>query len=69
MRVTSKGQVTIPKAIRESFFDKYVTSGKKQGTGLGTYSARLMTEVQNGEIEFDTSEEHGTTLKVLLPLA
>lgn len=59
----------IPKAIRENFFDKYVTSGKKQGTGLGTYSARLMAEVQNGQIEFETSKEHGTTLKVLLPLA
>jgi CheY-like chemotaxis protein len=58
----------IPRAIRENFFDKYVTAGKKQGTGLGTYSARLMTEVQKGQIEFETSKEHGTTLKVSLPL-
>jgi CheY-like chemotaxis protein len=58
----------IPEDIREHFFDKYVTAGKKQGTGLGTYSARLMTEVQNGQIEFETSKDHGTTLKVSLPL-
>jgi len=59
----------IPEAIRKNFFGKYVTKGKKQGTGLGTYSARLMTEVQNGQIEFETSQEHGTTLKVSLPLS
>ena len=57
----------IPEAIRDRFFEKYVTSGKKQGTGLGTYSARLMSEVQNGRIEFETSEKAGTTLKVSLP--
>ncbi|MCP3870476.1 MAG: HAMP domain-containing histidine kinase, partial [Gammaproteobacteria bacterium] len=59
----------IPHRVRECFFEKYVTSGKKQGTGLGTYSARLMAEVQQGSIEFETSDTHGTTLKVTLPRA
>ncbi|MEI7613821.1 MAG: response regulator [Betaproteobacteria bacterium] len=59
----------VPEAVRQSFFDKFVTAGKKGGTGLGTYSARLLTEVQNGRIEMQTSEEKGeTTLKVSLPL-
>lgn len=59
----------VPEAVRQRFFDKFVTAGKKGGTGLGTYSARLLTEVQNGRIEMRTSEEKGeTTLKVSLPL-
>ena len=57
----------IPAAVRERFFDKYATAGKKQGTGLGTYSARLLTEVQHGLIDFETSEQAGTTLFVKLP--
>ncbi len=56
----------VPPKIRERFFDKYVTYGKIQGTGLGTYSARLMVETQGGSIHCDTSDETGTTVTVLL---
>ncbi|KHK03631.1 PAS domain S-box protein [Desulfovibrio sp. TomC] len=49
------------------FFEKYATSGKRGGSGLGTYSARLMTECQGGEIRLDTSEADGTTVTVRLP--
>lgn len=42
----------IPEGIRHSVFDKYVTSGKSGGTGLGTYSARMMTLVQQGDVSF-----------------
>ncbi len=66
---TVHNQGAIPEAIRDQFFEKYVTSGKKQGTGLGTYSARLMAEVQNGQIDFESSDEAGTTLRILLPLS
>ncbi|RPJ15557.1 MAG: response regulator [Desulfobacteraceae bacterium] len=59
----------VPKSIRESFFDKYVTSGKRGGTGLGTYSARLMAENQKGTISLATSEADGTCISVHLPLA
>lgn len=54
----------IPSEIRDSFFDKYSTSGKEGGTGLGTYSARLMTEVQGGKIEVKSSEKDGTTISL-----
>lgn len=57
----------VPAAIRDRFFEKYVTYGKKNGTGLGTYSARLITEVQQGRIRMETSEELGTTITVQLP--
>jgi len=65
IRIHNRGMV--PEDIRDRFFDKYVTSGKKSGTGLGTYSARLIAETQEGSIHLDTSEEKGTTVTVRLP--
>ncbi|MBF0161149.1 MAG: hybrid sensor histidine kinase/response regulator [Magnetococcales bacterium] len=56
----------VPEEIRSRFFDKYVTCGKKGGTGLGTYSARLMAEAQKGRIELQSSEREGTTVTVIL---
>lgn len=38
----------IPESIRESFFEKFVTSGKQQGTGLGTYTAHLIATSLGG---------------------
>ncbi|CAN2042733.1 histidine kinase [Candidatus Magnetomoraceae bacterium gMMP-15] len=58
---------TVPRDIRDRFFDKYVTSDKTTGTGLGTYSARLIAETQGGSIHLETSEEKGTTVTVRLP--
>jgi signal transduction histidine kinase len=56
----------VPAEIRGHFFEKYVTYGKEAGTGLGTYSARLMAETQEGKISFTTHEEQGTTVFVTL---
>ncbi|MBF0142976.1 MAG: PAS domain-containing sensor histidine kinase [Magnetococcales bacterium] len=59
----------VPEAIRDRFFEKYTTMGKPFGTGLGTYSARLMAETQGGGITMVTSETEGTTVTVTLPAA
>ncbi|MDP2804379.1 MAG: response regulator, partial [Gallionellaceae bacterium] len=48
IKITNSGAA--PDHVRASFFDKYVTAGKKGGTGLGTYSAKLLAEVQDGTI-------------------
>jgi signal transduction histidine kinase/CheY-like chemotaxis protein/HPt (histidine-containing phosphotransfer) domain-containing protein len=56
----------VPAAVAERFFDKYVTVGKSGGTGLGTYSARLMARVQEGELAMASSELAGTTLTLSL---
>ncbi len=56
----------VPKSIRKIFFNKMVTSGKKFGTGLGTYSAMLMTKAQGGTIEMNCSEPGITTIHVSL---
>jgi signal transduction histidine kinase len=59
---------TVPEAHRARFFDKYFTSGKSRGAGLGTYSARLSAEAQGGSIALRTSEAEGTCITVRLPL-
>uniref|UniRef100_I2Q6E4 histidine kinase n=1 Tax=Desulfovibrio sp. U5L TaxID=596152 RepID=I2Q6E4_9BACT len=57
----------IPADIRARFFEKYATSGKAGGTGLGAYSARLIVENLGGEISFLTDERAGTTICLSLP--
>ena len=57
----------VPEDIRERFFEKYVTRGKTNGTGLGTYSARLMVETQEGDIHLESSADECTTVTVRLP--
>lgn len=63
--ITNSG--TVPIAIRQRFFEKYVTCGKKMGTGLGTYSAWLVVRTHGGTIELNTDEEGFTTVTVTLP--
>ncbi|MGE0085227.1 MAG: response regulator [Desulfococcaceae bacterium] len=63
--IHNKGAV--PEEIRDRFFDIYVTAGKKNGTGLGTYSARLIAETLRGSVRMATSAEKGTTLTVRVP--
>lgn len=61
---------TVPHAIRERFFEKFSTAGKHGGTGLGTYSAKLLTEAQGGSIAMETSDEKNrTVITVKLPKA
>jgi two-component system sensor histidine kinase/response regulator len=69
IRTAVRNQGVVPRALRDSFFRKYASSGKKTGTGLGTYSARLMAETQRGRIEMSTSEENGTVVSVSLEAA
>jgi len=67
-RIEIRNQGAVPKEIRDRFFDKFVTKGKKKGTGIGTYSAKMMIEAQGGSIELDTAVKGQTTLTVRLPL-
>ncbi|MFO7884210.1 MAG: PAS domain S-box protein [Desulfobacteraceae bacterium] len=60
-------QEAVPPEIRDYFFDKFISSGKRSGTGLGTYSAKLMAEIQGGSIAMETSEKTGTTVTVTMP--
>ncbi len=62
-------QGAVPKQIRDCFFDKFTTDGKQGGTGLGTYTARLIAQTLGGSITFSTSDQAGTTLTIRLALA
>ncbi len=59
----------VPKSIRDRFFEKYATAGKSGGTGLGTYSARLMVRTMGGTLSLNTEEPDATTLILRLPMA
>jgi signal transduction histidine kinase len=59
----------VPLEVRDSFFEPYATAGKKTGSGLGTYSARLIALAHGGDIKFTSSREQGTNVMVWLPLA
>lgn len=58
----------IPEQIKDRFFERYVTAGKERGTGLGTYSARLVARAHGGDISFSSSVQAGTNLFIDLPL-
>ncbi|QAZ68626.1 PAS domain S-box protein [Solidesulfovibrio carbinolicus] len=57
----------VPTEIRDKFFEKYATAGKPGGTGLGTYSAAIMTKAIGGTISMTTSDEIGTKVTVCIP--
>ena len=59
----------IPTQMRPTLFEKYSSSNHNTGIGLGTYSAKLMTEVQHGEIAFKILDEQQTQFTVRLPSA
>ncbi|QYJ79214.1 ATP-binding response regulator [Shewanella acanthi] len=60
----------IPESIRERFWEKYATEGKRDGTGIGTYAARLFARAQGGDTRLKVDEAKGMTLvEVRLPAA
>lgn len=68
LQIVVRNQGVVPREIRNTFFEKFVTHGKSGGTGLGTYSAKLLAEAQRGSISLATSDETGsTTVTVSLP--
>jgi PAS domain S-box-containing protein len=57
----------VPEPVRSRFFEKYATYGKRHGTGLGTYSARLITHAMGGSITMRSGEGCGTCVEVRFP--
>lgn len=45
----------IPKEIRDTLFEPFVTFGKKEGTGLGLAIVKAFTERNGGTVRFETS--------------
>jgi signal transduction histidine kinase len=70
LRIVIENKGAVPVDMRSRFFEKYATSGKQGGTGLGTYSAKMLTEAQHGTIELAVSDEtNTTTISLMLPRA
>ncbi len=65
--ITIHNKGAVPEDIRDRFFDKHITRGKLGGTGLGTYSAKLITINLMGQIDMTTSEKEGTIIRLNFP--
>ncbi|WPL17311.1 Nitrogen fixation regulatory protein [Thiorhodovibrio winogradskyi] len=66
LRLSNRGAV--PEALRTHFFEKYRTLGKQGGTGLGTYSAKLLADTMGMELAMETSDlDDRTCLSLYLP--
>lgn len=65
-RVSIDNSGEVPESFRPRFFEKYATSGKKGGTGLGTYSAMMAARAHGGTILLHCGAGR-TTLTVELP--
>ena len=64
--VTNSG--IIDEKVSRKIFTKYFSYGKEHGTGLGTYSARLIAKSHGGDISFSVSSENKTIFLITLPL-
>ncbi|WP_298925024.1 response regulator [uncultured Ramlibacter sp.] len=64
LRIRNPGSLT--PGVARGFFDKYFSSGKSGGSGLGTYSARLMARVQEGELTLETGPGQGVAVVLSL---
>ncbi|KPA10272.1 PAS/PAC sensor hybrid histidine kinase [Candidatus Magnetomorum sp. HK-1] len=65
IEIQNKG--VISEKIQDRFFERYATAGKQSGTGIGTYSAKLIAKTHAGDITFTSNENKGTSLIVRLP--
>ena len=54
--------------VQERLFDPFFST-KENGTGLGLPIAAKIIDQHNGLLDFDTKEGHGTTFRVILPMA
>ena len=69
VRFTDSG-CGIPEENLHKVFDPFFSTKQKQGgTGLGLSVTKGIIEGHNGTIEIESKPGHGTTVKVMLPIA
>ena len=64
LRVRIHNEGAVPLEIRDKFFGKFVTAKKKDGLGLGAYSARRIARSLGGHISMESDETRGTTIRI-----
>ncbi len=62
---TGKG---IPDSIKARVFEPFFTHGKRHGTGLGLAIVKKIIDDHGGQIEIESVENVGTTIRLTLPL-
>lgn len=67
VRVCIHNRRVVPEEIRSRFFEKFATFGKQDGTGLGTYTAKLIVDLLGGTIRLESDEKSGTSVIFELP--
>lgn len=67
LTITIRNQGEVPRSVRDTFFDKYSTSSTARGSGLGTYSARLIARTHGGDINVETWKPGETSVIITLP--
>jgi PAS domain S-box-containing protein len=56
----------IPEEIQKVLFQPYVTHGKKSGSGLGLYTAKLILEKVHGwQLTFESHSDKGTVFRIV----
>ncbi|WP_245577028.1 PAS domain S-box protein [Maridesulfovibrio zosterae] len=66
INICNKG--VVPQQIRDNFFQKFVTEGKRLGTGIGTYSAKLMADTMHYDLTMKTSDSaNETCIRIIIP--
>jgi signal transduction histidine kinase len=58
----------IPEEIRDEVFQPFITSGKRDGTGLGLAVVEKIVRDHGGEVVVESTGSRGTTFKVTLPV-
>jgi two-component system sensor histidine kinase/response regulator len=70
LHISLENQPAVPEPFRAQFFDKYSSFGKAGGSGLGTYSAKLLAQAQHGSLQLDVDAAADLTrLHLRLPRA
>ncbi len=59
----------IPRSVRDTLFDPFVSYGKPNGTGLGLAIVSKIVQDHSGAVSVEESSSRGTTILVRLPCA
>ncbi len=65
IRISIANRGDVPEEMLGRFFEKYATAGKTRGTGLGTYSARLIAKAHGGDIAMECGDGRVVVTAVL----
>lgn len=64
-KIIIRNKGTVPESIRPVFFEKYSTHGKPGGTGIGTYSAKLIADTLGHSLTMETSDKENATWVII----